>query len=112
MGSDEKVINWVAEFGCRPVDEVYEDTLLDYKEKARQDFCNELGYEPPLKHSIVSENMYRSSLHAYDEKRITKEDLDRKFLTHSRVINQRVIRSEPDLKELALKYETKNPYWK
>ena len=60
---------------------------------------------------MATEYAYRQSLDAYSQNRITKENCDKSLKLQARVINERVKDDEPELKALALKYETKNPYW-
>lgn len=103
-----EAIDWDTEFGRRPIEDIYNDTLIEYKEQARKELCQELGYEPLLKYSMPYEYRYRQSLQAYNEKRITKDGLDSSLRLQARVINEDVKHNEPDLKELTLKYENKS----
>lgn len=55
--------------------EDYETKDLVYKDQARQLICENLGYEPPLKVSVLSELYLRNALKRHEEGEKSKESL-------------------------------------
>lgn len=66
----------------------YKSKNLDYKIQAHNILNDNLGYEPPLAVSILSELNLRSALKRYDNDDMTKVDLDNYIEFQVKFINR------------------------
>ena len=65
----------------------YKTKDLAYKDQARELLCQHLGYDPPLRASVLSELILRSALKRLDEGNNTQEGLDDCLDFQSKVVN-------------------------
>lgn len=56
--------------------EKYQTVDLPYKAQARKIICDGLGYEPPLKISVLSELILRGALRRLDNQEISQKEVD------------------------------------
>lgn len=89
----------------RTLEEKYYQDNLEYKDVARQAFIDEMGFEPPLEASMMAEYCHRATLKCFDEGATTKEKLQEALIVRSLVVKSNLVRSFPEYKEQALKYE-------
>lgn len=54
----------------------YETKNLDYKVQARKLVCDKLGYEPPLRASVLSELILRDSIKRFEAGELSKENYE------------------------------------
>lgn len=55
--------------------EDYETKDLAYKDQARKLICDHLGYEPPLRISVLSEVILRRALKLHEQGKTSKDSL-------------------------------------
>ncbi len=54
----------------------YETKNLDYKVQARELLCKTLGYEPPIRASVLSELILRDSMKRYETGELSQENYE------------------------------------
>lgn len=93
----------------RTLEEKYYQDNLEYKDLARQAFIDEMGFEPPLKASMMAEYCHRSTLKLLDEGGTTKERLQKALTVRALAVKNGLIREFPEFKSQALKYDKPHP---
>jgi len=86
----------------------YKTENLDYAEKARQIVCKELGFEPSLNASNLSELSLRKSLKRFDNGELTDKQINIHIGTFCNNVKLSILRSVPEQAHLIDKEAAEN----